>query len=380
MQWLDNLTVYLYVILGTTLGITALVIILVIYFLKVKKIAADEEQIDYSRFIRTDATEFVKFKDIITSGASGDMSAPGMIAIDKYTFVGGIDVRGYNFYGASEDERETTMINTIAFFNTVEQPIQMRQTSRAIDIEYNIKEMEKNAAKTEEALISKEEEYNVSVSFLDNEDVLDNDEVYDALIKRLDRLKKEIGSLKWQLDEAKTMVRYMTSLSKTSSNLKKVNQIMFTYKYNPDEQVEELSEEEIYDKAMTELKNKGQQFGGALESCGCSWSMLSAEDLTDLLRRYYHPVTGDELRISTILNSSYTSLYVSGDDLREIEYQKLGRQQYEQFQSELEKEAAEAQKRASENLKKAKELVEKEAQMLYEQAKSKAREEKKGVA
>ena len=93
------------------------------YFVKVKKIASKEEHINYETFRRKDAIEYIKFDDIVSIGAAEDKSSMGVMALGGNIFVGGVDVVGYNYRSASADERKSTMVNSIAFMNIIEDQI-----------------------------------------------------------------------------------------------------------------------------------------------------------------------------------------------------------------------------------------------------------------
>ena len=347
MQLISTITNYMYLIIIAAVIIIVAVIVIAYYLLKVKKIATTEEHPNYDSFERTDATEYSKFMDIISSNRGGMDSGLGMIHTSENTFVAGIEVSGYNFYGASAEERERTMINMIAFFNTVEAPIQMRQTIKAIDIESNIRSATEDAAKIERKLIDKTEEYNQRVAYLNDDFVLSNQEVFDNATAVLDKLQKEIQSLKWQLAEATEVISYMRVISDRDMTMRKINQIMFSYTYNPDEQMEELSKEEIYIKAENELYGRATTLGGAIENCGCSWRVLTADDLVGVLRRHYHPDTADSMKLSELLNSSYSALYVSSDAIKELEKERVGEIEYERQIAEYERQLAEQRKLAA---------------------------------
>ena len=129
MSVINDLQLYAIIILCTVIAIGIAGGALVFYFLKVRKVSAEEEIINYDNFVRTDSREYCKFDDIF-SGRTG----MGIIHLGNNTYVAGIEVQGYNFAAASADEKQRTMINSIAFFNVLEQPIQMCQTVKAIDI------------------------------------------------------------------------------------------------------------------------------------------------------------------------------------------------------------------------------------------------------
>ena len=227
------------------------------------------------------------------------------------------------------------MINMIAFFNVVDDSIQMRQTVRAININRNIEYEKECARKIEKEIISLKNDYETAADALEDPANMENDAVYESIKNTLLRLMKTIRSKQWQLKEANEMIHYMEVVSNASVNMQKINQIMFSYIYNPDEDIEALTEEEIYLKAERELTNKALIYGGALENCGCSWRQLSADDLTDLLRRHYHPKTVDDIRLDELLNSSYSALYVTSDSLAELERERRGDLEYEKKMKDL---------------------------------------------
>lgn len=326
MAFLGSINGYVVAVVFSILFALAIFGAIAFYFLKIKKVSSEEEHIDYSTFNRYDAIEFGKIKDIVTAGAEG---SPGMISLGNNKFVGGISVVGYNYHSASADERKRTMMNMISFFNIVEDRIQLRQTVQAIDIERNIEQTRQDAVRIEKELIALKEEYDSTIKIMQN--CLDNgeDDLFDLIEKRASKLKHTIESKKWMLEEAKELIFYMGRVSDVNNNTKRINQIMFSYVYDPSDDIEELTESEIYFKAQRELINKAEIYGSALENCGCSWRALTADDLTNLIRRHNKPESVDELRLEELLNGSYTALYVTSDSLEELERERLGEESYE---------------------------------------------------
>ena len=328
MLLIDTLLSGMYVILFTLIMVASIVAVATFYFLKIKKVAAVEEKVNYDSFRREDATEYAKFSDIISSGEEHDKSAMGMISVGNNVFVGGIEVSGYNYHSASAEEKQRTMINTIGFFNTVESPIQMRQTVQAIDITQNIEQEKKLAKELAKELVLIEQDMKACVEKL--EASIEDDRAYYALMDKYDQMSKKHGSKQWMLKEAESMIEYMQAVSNVNNNTRKINQIMFSYTYNPDDDLEELTKEEILLKAERELSALGAIYGGGLESAGCTWRMLTADDLTNLMRRHFHPDTVDSVRLDELLNSSYNALYISTDSLEELEIEKRGELAYQQ--------------------------------------------------
>ncbi len=328
----------LIVIFVTLVATGAAITGFLIYILKVKKVAAVEEQIDYNSFRRVDSTEYCKFKDITSCGDSED--GMGMISMGNNIYVAGIDIRGYHYFAASAEEQQQTMANSIAFFQIIEHPVQIRQTVQAVNISQNIETEKEHAKEIEKQYLLIREDIKTAVEAMS--DNVDNTVVFKSIENRVKQLTRTMRSLEWQLQEAKELVHYMEAAS-TGGNCKRiVHQMIFSYKYNPYEETEDLTEEEIIHRVREELKTKAKMYGSALESCRCSWSMLTADDLTDLLRKHYHPVTGDDVPLEELLNSSYTSLYVSSESLFDLERAKRGDKAYEEQMRLYEEQRAQA--------------------------------------
>ena len=360
MGIIDTLANYMGLILGTLVATCVMGFAIVYYILKVRRIASDEERIDYSTFRREDVRSFVRFRDIIAGGNGSDRNAIGIMDMGNHVYVGGIDVKGYNYHSASAEERQRTMINMIAFNAIIEQPIQLRQTIRAIDKSRNIENEKECGKRIERELLELQADYEAAAQALDEN--VDNDEVYFSIEKRLKELLRSIRSKQWQLREIKEMIHYLEQVTVKSENKERMNQIFFTWRYNPDDEIEELSEAEIRKKAETELSTLAIMYGDALSNCGCSYKPLTADDLTDLLRRHYHPETGDKQRLDEILNSSYYSLYVTSDSLQELEREKQEEANFRNFMQQLEEENEERIREAKEKEEQEKRLLQAELQ------------------
>ena len=235
-------------------------------------------------------------------------------------------------------------MNAIAFFNVLEQPIQMCQTVKAIDISKNIEEVREDAEEIEIKLLSTQEELNVAIENL--KAFIADDDYYLAEEKRVKKLINTIQSLKWQLDESKELMDYMSRVSDTNFNTMRSNQIIFSYTYSPDDDIEQLSDEEVVLKAEQELSNQASIYGSALETCGCTWKILKTDEMVNLIRRHLHPVTCDELSLDKLLNSTYNSLYVTTESFEELERERRGDLEYEEAMRIYQEQLAEKEKAA----------------------------------
>lgn len=326
MELINMMNYYLQLIMVITIVIFAIVAGIMFYFLKIKKISAKSETVDYSTFNRLDSMDYMKFEDIVSEDADS-LKSPGMIALGNNIFVAGLSIVGYNFVTASSGERERTMANAITFFNGVEQPIQLRQTVKAVDLSYNIGVYEeaRNRLAMEGYQLADEYEN----TRIESEDYIDSIELFPVYEKKLMDLKKAIRTKEHALDEVDAVISYMKTISgEGSADAQKINQIMFAYEFNPDEYTYELSKEEIYMKAFRELDTKGRAYAEALSRCGCSCKRLSAADLVLLMKKHTSPLSED-LRIEELLNSSYGALFITSDSLVELERERLDEEEYE---------------------------------------------------
>lgn len=334
-------TVIVVILLGTFL----------FYFIKIKKIGAKQEKIDYSCFRREDSTEFAKFDDIVSIGNPNDTTGLGMIDLGGNVFVAGIDVVGYNYRSAAAEERKATMANSIGFFNVIENPIQLRQTVKSVDIEHNIKVQMEIMKELNRELLALNAEYEDTIAVAEAT-LVDGDDpdTFNVLESTLKKLRKTIYSKQWLYSEAEELLTYMKNVSSASTNTKRINQIMFSYVFNPNEYIEKLDENEVRVKAMTALSNKANEYCSVLETCGCTCNPLTARDLTELMRRHLHPATADSVKLEDLLNSSYTALYVTSDSIYELEREKQGDEKFEEelsrIRDEQEKNLMEAQEKA----------------------------------
>ena len=297
-----------------------------VYFIKIKKVMAKEEKIDHSHFERRNAKDYVNFDNIIAcrTGVSGDEF--GVVVMPGYVFIAGLDIRGYNFSSASADERHRTMVNSVALFNTIEKPVQFRQTVKAIDISYNVNRQKEVCKKMELRILDIREEYKETCQLADQ--YVDNPVLYASVEQKLRALQREMKSLEWQQRECYAVLDYLESLEKSTGKSAKINQMIFGYVYNPSDFTTELTEEEIYLKASAELANMAGIYGSALDNCGCRTRLLTGKEMLDLMRRHCHPATSDDVRIEDMFNSSYMGLFISSDSLISLERERIGESRF----------------------------------------------------
>lgn len=349
MGTIGTINHYLNIFLVGTVLALLIVGALVIYLLKVKKVMAKEETINYDRFERYSSEEFVKFDNIIDiKNGLGD-STFGVMVINEHTFLGMMEIKGYNYYSASAEDKISTNINMVSFFQTIEKPIQLRQTAKAIDISYNVAKQRKVCEELELKGMQLDMDYKETLIL--SEDYFNNPEIYNEIAETLESLRKEIVTTRWMLEEAKEVLTYMEGFS-ASGKASKINHLIFSYTYDPNDYVEELTEEEIYIKSSQELANLASNYAHGLGNCGCTCRLLTGKEMMDLTRRHFHPETGDDIRVEDLFDSSYHALFISSDHLLKLMRQKVGENKYKEKLAAMKKSAAENKEHYKENLDK----------------------------
>lgn len=305
-----------------------LVLALLWYLLKVKKIAAKKENINTSYFKREDSISYVPIRDMLYKD---DLDSDGIISLTDTLFIGGLSVQGFDYNSASANERIDAQVNSIAFTNIIEEPTSFRQSVRAIDLSANIEEYVAVTKRIAEELMQLDAEYQNTLAL--GEDYVDEPEEYEYYKNRLLELQRIISAKNHQLDECKGVTSYMQAMSKdsaknTSSSGQKTSQILFAYQHNPDLYSTELSKEEIYLKAQEALNTKTRSYADALAYCHFRAKRLSCRELIGLIRKHNFPLTGEDNKLEDLLDSSYTSLFVSCDSLVERQKEKIGEEAY----------------------------------------------------
>lgn len=331
MQFINTFSYYINMI-GVITIVTLLLMVGVLYYLiKIKKVNAKQENINTANFKREDSVNYVPFKDIVSR--DGNLDSDGMIVVNDTVFVGGISVRGFDYPSASSDEKIAAQVNSVTFFNTVEKPTSFRQSIRAVDLSTNMEEYQQTLKHLKEELLQLELEFRETEGAA--EELEKNTETYDYYKKRMQELSRQIQAKQHMSDECHILLRYMEAMSTDADKVggnnvgQRTNQIMFSYIYNEDEYTQPLSKEEVYAKAMDELGYIAVSYGEALAACHFRSKRLSARELIGLMRKHTAPITGEALHLDELLDSSYTSLFVSSDSLVEALKERIGESIYE---------------------------------------------------
>ena len=347
-MFLSRVTFYLTITLILLLMLTVVGIVL---FILINRRKTSISEVYYDSFERHDSLEYLKFDSIVSCPVDGPFKGMGVMVIDKNTFVSAISVTGYPFFRASYDTQVNTINAFISMMDSLEDPISLRQTVKAIDISHNIDEHKKLVDKFQKEI--RDLDFQIQTLIDDAEDYLDeNPELSAEYVDRAETLRAisklveiVVGILQDISPETREMIDYMTSISVDSGDTKKVQNIIFSYTYDGSQFTTQLSQEEIYMEAFTKLTSKASNLISSIYRTGGSAKVETAEGLSDLFYRHMHPVTSDEVSIKELLESDLDSLFVTSDSLLDIIREKLTSEQLEEMMNVLQQELAEKEKR-----------------------------------
>lgn len=284
------------------------------YLLKVKKIASKEEQFDYSKFDRKDSVDYVRFDQIINTTENGITTKNGLIVLnDGFRYIAGLKVNGYNFFSASAQEQHQSMQGMVSFLNAVEGDIQYRQSTKAIDLSENIEKHKKRLKEVETELYGLQMDHEELCESA--EAYLDDPQIYYNYDKRITELERTIKCKEHTQQELDVVIQYMEALSGRNLEAEKVQCWLFDWNYNANDYTEELNDEEKYAKAAAALSTKANSYIAALQRTGCTCERMSAEEILELFRYHFSPITADAYKITDLYDSSINALYVTSDSL-----------------------------------------------------------------
>lgn len=304
------------------------------YFLKVKRITSKQELVDYTHFERRDSLEYVKFDNVISGKDFERGDDEGLIVTDNdRTFTAGIKIQGYSFYNASAEEQRETMMSMMNFLHAVKDPIQLRQSSKAIDISFTLN---KYSTRMEELI---DEVENLKIDFTELEstarDYEDDPDQLERFTDELSRLRRDIETKDRMVQELQAQIDWLNTIASGKFDTETVSTLFISWHYNPNDYIQDLDDDDIYLKAFTELATKCDILISALARCQCKCERLSAKEILDLTRRHYHPTTSDSIALEDMVNTSIDSLYISSDSLLELQKEAMDDAAYETMMAQI---------------------------------------------
>lgn len=281
-----------------------------VYLFRTRKTVAAEKEVDYSEFRRKDVMEYVKLDDV-----AEDM----LVSDNGRRFIAAIKCQGFSFADAEVEEKLQTIRGYVTFFNVLDNnPIQYRQSARDVNLDGLIKDYQEQAARLQERRFSLNLDYTDTKEESEAPDLLAED--YNIYYEKLKQMQRELISLGYQIDQLNAQIQYMTAISGENAEAKREEIYVFDWQYNAvDFSSQTLEEQEVYQRAEAQLKEKASAYITALRNCGVHAKRMTGVELLEEIRRYTHPVSAAKGTVEDIVQSAYDSICVSSDSLKELE-------------------------------------------------------------
>jgi hypothetical protein len=310
MKIVSDIVYWSNIILYITLGIGAVVGLLLFYFFKIKKPKKEHENsAKYAKYKREDSLFYVPNIEIDNN----------MIIMDNKTrFVGAILSKGYDFYTANLSEQYATNKGYESFIKVIDKPIQKRIYCKSVDLNENIKRHEMVLENIEVQLMNLYKEG----TFLEKNmsDISDAD-INDKLLyeKAITDLVMSVKNMEWQRDHMKHIISYLESLSGIKSQPVREIAYFFDWKFNEKDFPVDISFKEILARAEKELDSKAKQYKHALANAKVKVRRATNEELEDMIYRHNQPISAELYNRTDLEERNEDEMIITSSSLEEYE-------------------------------------------------------------
>lgn len=253
---------------------------------------------------RLDSKDYVQIDDVVD----------GMYVCDGgYRFIAIIKAYGNDFYSAHEGEKLGTFHGYCSFLQTIKTPITYRQYYKLSDLDYTKEKYKKAYDSVVSELYNAVEDFKELQKQVD--DLLRSGAVIDErIVKHVRKMKKNIRALEFRKVHLQDQIEYAEILSGEGAVPVREETYVVDWVYNPDDYAYDLSKEEIYQKALVNLRTKTDTMLHALNQGNVYGRRLTTEEMIETYRIHNNPVTGERFKMKHILNSSFFEDIVAGPD------------------------------------------------------------------
>mgnify|MGYP000017729668 CR=1 FL=1 len=283
----------------------------IIYKKKKKPSSVMEEETDYSNLKRQDAISYVKFDEI-----KSDM----VITNNGNRFVGAIKCKGFDFFSSQPNERKRAHDGYLGFINLINKPITYRQYTKNVDMDDTIQDYQRAYDQIEKELFFISQDYDKVLSeFREKKlDGMDMDTEM-AYLVQLEDMNKRMDILGWRRDHMADNLDYAEDITSNAAP-ESVETYIFDWLYEPLAGIRNLTQEEINKKAKKELARIANSYIHALGAAGVRSTRIKTDELRQMNRRHWHPVTANRFKLKNIENSNFYDDITAAPALTEADY------------------------------------------------------------
>ena len=267
-----------------------------------------EEDTYYQDLDRYDSQDFLEFDDI----------TDGMVITDGHRrFVGAIKCIGYDFYSASGVQQESTINGFMEFIRTLTTPVTYRQYFVRMYMDHTMNMYRKRFEEIEAELFHKTKDREALVERLNSIRNM-NISAEEDFLQSIEKLQEEISNLSWRREHLQDQMRFLDAVSDKDVMDPDIEQVyLFEWEFVPDRYSVEFTEEEIHEKAITELRGIEGRLRSALSGANVRSYRCSTEELIEMFYHQSHPISSMEFKMPDVADSPFFDFVTTTNDIEE---------------------------------------------------------------
>ncbi len=274
---------------------------------KRRKISHKYEDVDYSNLQRLNSKDYIKIDDI----------KDDIIITDNGTrFIGVLDCTGFDFYSAHASEQGATVQNYLSFINTIDGPITYRQYCKSSDLEDTMDRYKEAYQKVCDKLLQALMQFDKLSITLERTTNKSERELY---VNSLAALNKEISALEFRKFHLEDQMRYIDCYSGNRVAPLSSETYVFDWSSDSFDLSDQLSEDELFEKAKRELHSIANSKIHALEAAGVKAKRCTTDDLIDMCRRHSQPISTERFKKRDVNNCNFDADIVSSDSVKRVQ-------------------------------------------------------------
>ena len=230
---------------------------------------------------------------------------------DGTKFTMAIKCKGINYDLMSDMEQIAVEEGFITFLNTLRYPIQLYVQAQNIDLKSAISTYKKNASGIQEEYETINKQY---VDLLDQFDAKEKD------IKEIEEKRNRVLNV---YEYATDIINYVEKLSLNKNLLQRNFYVLVSYYSSEITAASNFTKDEIVNICYNELLTRAQSIISGLSSCSVSGTILSSNELADLLYTAYNRDDKGLLSVREAIESGFYRLYSTSEDVFYKKQEKL---------------------------------------------------------
>lgn len=228
---------------------------------------------------------------------------------EKYTAV--IRCKGINYNLMSEVEQLSVEEGFMNFLNTLKFPVQLYVQAQAVNLKSNLAEYKEHMKAIHDEFDEINAEYNAVINSLESTD----EEIEDVENRR--------NSIVNVLEYGQDIMKYVERLSLNKSMLQRSFYVLVSYYKSELTNASSFNREELLDVCYSELFTRVQNIISGLSMCSVNASILSSNDIAELLYSAYNRDDKNYMSVQQALESGFYRLYSTSEDAVSKKHKKL---------------------------------------------------------